>query len=141
MIITNKSIGCFNTLFNRHTKKVDTTMNSKKVNTMLTVTDVYKLFTDAVNGRVCKLNFSDAKSQPYCGYDDFSVNMKKTTYNVYMNNVNRDICIGIDNKLTASHNDCDTTKKQLRCNLIKFDNIETLKKCIVAVTNNRFATN
>lgn len=116
-------------------------MNSKKVNTMLTVTDVYKLFTDAVNGRVCKLNFSDAKSQPYCGYDDFSVNMKKTTYNVYMNNVNRDICIGIDNKLTASHNDCDTTKKQLRCNLIKFDNIETLKKCIVAVTNNRFATN
>ena len=119
-------------------------MNNKKVNTMLNVTDVYKLFTDAVNGRVTKINCSghDGKvAQPYCGFDDFSVNIKKSSYNVYMNDVNRDICLSIDKKLTATHNDCDTTKKQLRCNLIKFDNIETLKKCIVAVTENRFATN
>lgn len=116
-------------------------MNSKKVNTMLTVTELYKVFTDTVNGRVVKINYSDAKSQPYCGYDDFSVNLKKTTYNVYMNDINRDICLKLDKKLTATKNECDTTKKQLRCNLIKFDDIETLKKCIVAVTDNRFANN
>lgn len=116
-------------------------MNNTKTNTMVTVNELYKVFNDAVNGRVAKINYSDAKSQPYCGFDDFSVNMKKTTYNVYMNDINRDICLKLDKKLTATKNDCDTTKKQLRCNLIKFDNIETLKKCINAVTDNRFATN
>ena len=107
-------------------------------NTMLTVNEVYKLFTDAVNGRVCKLNFSDAKSQPYCGYDDFSVNMKKSSYNVYMSANNAVICQSVDDTIIVNDNLCDTTKKQLRCKLVKFTDTDLLKKCIDAVTLARF---
>lgn len=105
---------------------------------MLTVNEVYKLFTNAVNGRVCKLNYSDAKSQPYCGYDDFSVNMKKSSYNVYMSENNAVICQSVNDTIIVDDNLCDTTKKQLRCKLVKFTDTELLKKCIDAVTTARF---
>lgn len=117
------------------------TKNTNKTNTnnaMLTLNEVYKLFTDAVNGRPCKLNYSDAKSQPYCGFDDFSVNFKKSSYNVYMSENNATICASVDKSLTIDDNPCDTTKKQLRCKLVKFTDTEILKKCIDAVTTARF---
>ena len=119
-------------------KKTPNTEKTNTTNTMLTVNEVYKLFTDAVNGRVCKLNFSDAKSQPYCGYDDFSVNMKKSSYNVYMSANNATICQSVDDTIIVDDNLCDTTKKQLRCKLVKFTDTELLKKCIDAVTLARF---
>jgi len=113
--------------------------NSNKVNTMVAVDELYRMFTEAVNGKVCKLNYSDAKAQQYAGYDDFSVNLKKTSYNVYMSAANADICVAVDKSLEVMDNPCDTTKKQLRCKLIKFSDTELLKKCIEAVTAHRFA--
>lgn len=111
--------------------------NATKTNTMLTLDAVYALFVDGVNGKPIKLNYSNAKSQPYCGFDDFSVNMKKTAYNVYMNEINRDICTMIDKNLVVEPNACDTTKKQLRSWLIRFTDTDTLKKCITAVAKSR----
>ena len=109
--------------------------NTDKVNATINVNDVYKVFVNAVDGKPCKLNYSDAKSQPYCGLPSFSVNMKKTGFMVYMNEVNATICTDIDNTLTVNVNDCDTTKNSLRNRSIKFalDKYETLCKCINAV--------
>ena len=122
--------------------QVQKTMNNKSktntTNTILNVTEMYSVFTDAVNGRVCKLNYSDAKSQPYCGYDDFSVNMKKSSYNVYMSANNAVICQSVDDTIVVDDNLCDTTKKQLRSKLVKFTDTELLKKCINAVTDAKF---
>ena len=118
--------------------------NQSKENTavaMVAINEVYAELVKAVDGRPCKLNYSDAKSQPYCGYDDFSINMKKASYNVYMSSANADICIHTVKGLEVEDNPCDTTKKQLRCKLVKFTDWETLKKCIASVTANRFATN
>ena len=103
------------------------------------VTEVYAVFVDAVDKRPCKLNFSDAKSQQYAGFDDFSVNMKKSFYNVYMSEANAEICKKQDKDLKVLENPSDTTKKQLRCRLIRFEDFDVLKKCIQAVTEARFA--
>lgn len=109
--------------------------NATKTNATVNVTDVYKVFVSAVNGAPCKLNFSDAKSQPYCGLPSFSVNMKKSGFMVYMSETNATICTDIDKSLTVNVNECDTTKNGLRNRSIKFslDKYETLCKCINAV--------
>ena len=109
--------------------------NATKTNATVNVNDVYKVFVNAVDGKPCKLNFSDAKSQPYCGLPSFSVNMKKTGFMVYMNETNATICTDIDKSLTVNVNDCDTTKNGLRNRSIKFalNQYETLTKCINAV--------
>lgn len=109
--------------------------NATKTNATVNVNDVYTVFVNAVNGKPCKLNFSDAKSQPYCGLPSFSVNMKKNGFMVYMNETNANTCLSIDKSLTVNVNDCDTTKNGLRNRSIKFslDKYETLCKCINAV--------
>ena len=109
--------------------------NATKTNATVNVNDVYKVFVNAVDGKPCKLNFSDAKSQPYCGLPNFSVNMKKTGFMVYMSETNATICTDIDKSLTVNVNDCDTTKNGLRNRSIKFalNQYETLVKCINAV--------
>lgn len=111
-----------------------TTNNATKTNAtktaMHTVIDIYKVFHTVIGLKPIKVNFSDAKSQPYCGTSDFSVNVKKSMYYVYMSTDNAKKCTEIDNTLVISDNKCDTTKKQLRCKLIKFTDYELLKKCI-----------
>lgn len=109
--------------------------NATKTNATVNVNDVYKVFVNAVDGVPCKLNFSNAKSQPYCGLSSFSVNMKKSGFMVYMNESNATICTDIDKSLTVNVNDCDTTKNGLRNRSIKFalNQYETLCKCINAV--------
>ena len=111
-----------------------TTNNATKTNAtknaMHTVNDIYKVFHTAIGLKPVKVNFSDAKSQQYCGTNDFSVNVKKSMYYVYMSADNAKKCTEIDNALAITDNKCDTTKKQLRCKLIKFTDYELLKKCI-----------
>ena len=111
-----------------------TTNNATKTNatknTMHTVNDIYKVFHTAIGLNPVKVNFSDAKSQQYCGTSDFSVNVKKSMYYAYMSADNAKKCTEIDNALVVTDNKCDTTKKQLRCKLIKFTDYEVMKKCI-----------
>lgn len=117
--------------------------NSTKTNKTFesNVKTVYNYFQTKVleNDGVAKINFSDAKSQQYCGFDDFSVNMKKSNYVVYMSENNANICKTVDKKLTVEINASDTTKKQLRCKRIVFDDFNALKKCIDKITAQRFA--
>lgn len=111
-----------------------TTNNATKTNAtktaMHTVNDIYKVFHTAIGLNPVKVNFSNAKSQQYCGTSDFSVNVKKSMYYVYMSTDNAKKCTEIDNTLVVTDNKCDTTKKQLRCKLIKFTDYEVMKKCI-----------
>lgn len=111
-----------------------TTNNATKTNAtktaMHTVNDIYKVFHTAIGLNPVKVNFSDAKSQQYCGTSDFSVNVKKSMYYAYMSTDNAKKCTEINNTLVVTDNKCDTTKKQLRCKLIKFADYELLKKCI-----------
>lgn len=111
-----------------------TTNNATKTNAtknaMHTVNDIYKVFHTAIGLNPVKVNFSDAKSQQYCGTSDFSVNVKKSMYYAYMSADNAKKCTEIDNTLAITDNKCDTTKKQLRCKLIKFTDYEVMKKCI-----------
>lgn len=118
-------------------KTMNKKSNATKTNATVNVNDVYKVFVNAVNGVPCKLNFSDAKSQPYCGLPSFSVNMKKTGFMVYMNETNANTCLSIDKSLTVNVNDCDTTKNGLRNRSIKFslDKYDVLVKCISAVVS------
>ena len=105
--------------------------------TMKTVNELYNVFVTELlkNNKVEKVNFSDAKTAPYCGLNNFSINVKKSFYNVYMNTENANKCTAIDKNLTVLENGCDTTKKQLRNKLIRFEmnQIETLEKCIKTV--------
>ena len=114
---------------NNATKTNATKTNATKT-AMHTVNDIYKVFHTAIGSKPIKVNFSDAKSQPYCGTSDFSVNVKKSMYYVYMSADNAKKCTEVDNTLAITDNKCDTTKKQLRCKLIKFTDYELLKKCI-----------
>lgn len=109
--------------------------NNEKTNATVNVNDIYKVFVNAVDGKPCKLNYSDAKSQPYCGLPSFSVNMKKSGFMVYMSETNANTCLSVDKSLTVNVNDCDTTKNGLRNRSIKFtlNQYETLCKCINAV--------
>ena len=125
-----------------NTKAQGTKKNIEKKDKAFTsnVTEVYAVFAEAVNNRPgCKINFSDAKSQQYAGLDDFSVNMKKSFYNVYMSEANAELCKKQDKDLEVLENPSDTTKKQLRCRLIRFEDFDVLKKCISAVVETRFA--
>ena len=106
------------------------TTNNATKNAMHTVNDIYKVFHTAIGTNPIKVNFSDAKSQQYCGTSDFSVNVKKSMYYVYMSTDNAKKCTEVDNTLVVNDNKCDTTKKQLRCKLIKFTDYEVMKKCI-----------
>lgn len=111
------------------------TTNNATKNAMHTVNDIYKVFHTVIGLKPVKVNFSDAKSQQYCGTSDFSVNIKKSMYYVYMSTDNAKKCIEIDNTLVITDNKHDTTKKQLRNKLIRFDmnQFETLVKCIKTV--------
>lgn len=113
------------------------TTTNTTVNEMMNVVEIYNVFTTELlnNNRIAKVNFSDARTAPYCGLNDFSVNVKKSFYNVYMSTENANKCMSVNDKLVVLDNQCDTTKKQLRCKLIRFDktDIETLLKCIKTV--------
>lgn len=112
------------------TATINATTNNATKNVMHTVDDIYKVFHAAIGLKPIKVNFSDAKSQQYCGTSDFSVNVKKSMYYAYMSADNAKKCAEIDNTLAITDNKCDTTKKQLRCKLIKFTDYELMKKCI-----------
>ena len=114
---------------NNATKTNATKTNATKT-AMHTVNDIFTVFHAAIGLKPIKVNFSDAKSQPYCGTSDFSVNVKKSMYYVYMSADNAKKCTEVDNTLAITDNKYDTTKKQLRCKLIKFTDYELLKKCI-----------
>ena len=111
------------------------TATNATANKMMTVTELYNVFTTELlkNNRIEKVNYSDAKSQPYVGLNNFSVNLKKSSYNVYMSVDNATKCIEKFKNLVAYENGCDTTKKQLRNRLIKFDDTKTLTECIKIV--------
>lgn len=118
-----------------------TATNATKTNAtateIMSVAALYNVFTTALleNNRIAKVNYSDAKAAPYVGLNDFSVNVKKSFYNVYMSTENANKCMTVDDSLTVLDNGCDTTKKQLRCKLIRFEmtDIEKLLKCIKVV--------
>lgn len=118
-------------------KKTNATATNATVNEMMTVNELYNVFTTELinNNRIAKVNFSDAKTAPYTGLNDFSVNVKKSFYNVYMSTENANKCMTVNDKLSVLENACDTTKKQLRCKLIRFDknDRDTLVKCIKTV--------
>ena len=124
----------------RSTTTNNATTNNAKTNVVVTVNDVYAVFAKCVNNRPLKLNYSDAKSQMYCGTNDFSVNMKKSGFVVYMSEHNVDVIKSINNKLVATENASDTTKNRLRCMKVVFDDFAVLKKCINAVINDKFTT-
>lgn len=118
-----------------------TATNATKTNAtaveMMNVTELYNVFTTELlnNNRIAKVNFSDARTAPYTGLNDFSVNVKKSFYNVYMSTENANKCVSVNDKLVVLDNQCDTTKKQLRCKLIRFDknDRDALLKCIKTV--------
>jgi hypothetical protein len=118
-------------------KKTNSTATNATVNEMMNVTELYNVFTSALleNNRIAKVNYSDAKTAPYTGLNDFSVNVKKSFYNVYMSVDNANKCMSVNDKLVVLDNQCDTTKKQLRCKLVRFDKTDrdTLLKCIKVV--------
>lgn len=111
--------------------------NNAKTNEVITVKTIYDDFKNATVNKVVKVNFSDTRSQMYTGFDDFSVNMKKSSFNVYMSKTNVDICKSVDKTLIGEINASDTTKKKLRSWLIRFTDYELLKKCILAVANTK----
>lgn len=124
--------------------KSTTKTNATKTNEVVTVSTVYQYFQSVTMNHVVKLNYSDA-SQKYCGYDDFSINFKcdkskNQWFAVYMSEVNANVCTSVDNTLEVEVNASDTTKKQLRCKLIRFSSYDTLVKCIDEVTKVKFAT-
>jgi hypothetical protein len=55
-----------------------------------------------------------------------------------MSEVNANIVKSINDKLTVTNNASDTTKSQLRCKKVVFDDFALLKKCITAVVNSKF---
>lgn len=117
-----------------------TATNATKTNAtveMMNVTELYNVFTNELlaNNRIAKVNYSDAKTAPYTGLNDFSINVKKSFYNVYMSTENANKCMTVNDKLVVLDNQCDTTKKQLRCKLIRFDknDRDALLKCIKTV--------
>lgn len=122
---TKNATATINATANNATKNATATKNA-----MHTVNDIYKVFHTAIGIKPIKVNFSDAKSQSYCGTSDFSVNVKKSMYYAYMSTDNAKKCTEIDNTLAIIDNKHDTTKKQLRCKLIKFTDYELMKKCI-----------
>ena len=123
--------------------KSNTKANATKKDEVVTVATTYQYFQSLTLNQVVKLNYSDA-AQKYCGYDDFSVNFKCNKskvqwYAVYMSEANAQVCTSIDDTLEVEVNASDTTKKQLRCKLIRFTSYETLCKCIEAVTKAKFS--
>lgn len=111
------------------------TVNNAKVNnakvTMHTVDDIHTVFVKSIGTTPLRINFSDA-TQQYTGFTDFSVNMKRATYRVYMSDANAKLCTGIDNTLTV----CDaphSTKNGSRDFYIDFTDFNVLKQCIESV--------
>ena len=107
--------------------------NAEKKNTILTVSELFNVFSTELVGVPVKINYSDAKAAPYTGLDSFSVNVKKRGYNVYMNASNAELCKKQISTLEVHENPCDTTKKQLRSKLIQFTDSEQLVNCIKIV--------
>lgn len=105
----------------------------KNENVILTVSELFNVFSTELVGVPVKVNYSDAKAAPYTGLDSFSVNVKKKGYNVYMSASNAELCKKQVGTLEVHDNPCDTTKKQLRCKLIQFTDSEQLVDCIKLV--------
>lgn len=109
------------------------TVNNAKV-AMHTIDDVHAIFAKSIGTVPVKLNYSDAV-QKYTGFTDFSVNMRKSLYRVYMSDTNVKVCTAIDDTLTV----CDaphSTKSGARDYYIDFTSFDTLKKCIETIAKN-----
>lgn len=109
------------------------TNNNAKV-TMMTIDDIHAVFAKSIGTTPVKLNYSDAV-QKYTGFTDFSVNMRKSLYRVYMSDANTKVCTTIDNELVV-HDAPHSTKSGARDFYIDFTSFDTLKKCIEVVAKN-----
>lgn len=110
------------------------TVNNNKKVVMHTVDEVHALFAKSIGTVPVKLNYSDA-TQQYTGFTDFSVNMRRASYRVYMNDANTKVCTAIDSALTV-HDAPHSTKSGARDFYIDFTDFSVLKKCIEVVAKN-----
>ena len=121
---------------------------SNKTKTNETVIDkldkVYAHFAKCVNNRpFAKINYSTA-NEKYCGFTDFSVNMRNG-YTVYMSVQNVDICKSVlgddvvvgDDRINKFGKPKSYAKS--RPFYITFDNEKKLFDCITKVTENKLA--
>lgn len=110
--------------------KVDTTATD----VMLSLVDTTTAIQNAVIGTKCKV-FTDSKF--YVGFgvkcNGFSVNVKKTKYNVYCNDTTANIVDGIDG-VTVVRNGNATDKT--RPHYIELKSTALLMSCINAVLDN-----
>lgn len=111
---------------------VENEKNSTKTNQFLSVIEMKKLFVDC--GITPK--FTDSTNYVGCGVrsNTFSVNCKKTKYNVYCDDFNFENCKNIEKSLKstlfiANGNSCDKT----RTNLIECKSTIELKKLLSVV--------
>lgn len=110
------------------------TVNNNEKVVMHTIDDVHEVFVKSIGTAPVKLNYSDA-IQKYTGTTDFSVNMRKSLYRVYMSDANTKVCTTIDNTLTVC-NAPHSTKSGSRDFYIDFTDYNVLKKCIEVVAKN-----
>lgn len=110
------------------------TVNNDKVNTMLSLVDTTTAIQKAVIGTKCKV-FTDSKF--YVGFgikcNGFSVNVKKTKYNVYCNDTTANVVDGV-NGVTVVRNGNATDKT--RPHYIELKSTDLLMKCVNAVLDN-----
>lgn len=120
--------------------------NATKTNTTTIekLDKVYAHFIKCVNGKpFAKVNYSNA-SEKYCGFTDFSVNMRNG-YTVYMSEQNVDICKSVlGNKITVGDDRVNKLGQPKSYNksrpfFITFDNEKKLLDCITKVTENKLA--
>ena len=119
--------------------KTNATKTNAKIDTVLSFTDLKNHCENIMFSHKKMVNTisSDAKSQQYYGFGDFSINLKSKWYAVYMSEKNRDLCVEVAPQLEkqVEINSGDTTKQNLRSWCIKFQptQFELLSKCFETV--------
>lgn len=114
------------------------TTNNKKVNAnvMLALTDFTTVLQKAIVGSKCKV-FTDSKF--YAGFgvtcNGFSVNVKKSKYNIYCNETNAKLVEKIDGvKVVRNGNATDKT----RPHYIELKSTELLMQCINTILDGAY---
>ena len=115
------------------TNEIATTENSEKTNKILSLDEITKLFVECN----VKPKFTDHKLYVGCGTksNTFSVNAKKTKYNIYCNDDNYALisALNLNNtKCIKNGNSTDTT----RPHYIECTSTEVLKKMLQIVLQN-----
>lgn len=119
------------------TKALATTNNAKtNANVMLSLNDVTTAIQKSVVGSKCKV-FTDSKF--YAGFgvtcNGFSVNVKKSKYNVYCNDTNAKLLENIDGVTVIR--DGNSTDK-VRPHFIELKSTELLMKCINTILDGAY---